>query len=410
MNVAADPVNRQLTVFTKLRVVVSCIAYLIPAHTLYINIAMNVLILTPDRVGSTLLQRLLTIYMNMQEFDRPVINLHELTNMLIKYVSNRFNQEVLGKPGTGDDWGYHQTLPEIVELLKSVDHYKTSRLAHYHIVYRKDSLADQLKFYQYLNENFFIISAQRENLLEHALSWCIQLHTKKLNVYSHGEKVSAFLNVYQDRITVEPESLEKYLNQYIKYLQWVDDHFQVSSYFKYERDLPEIEKYILNLPIFNRTAKLDWNSTFGVDWKDWNKCHYLMSDLSGLSQQAAPLLLGHDTPNGNYHLTVSNSSAQVLQNLSELDQQFLFDNHQKYQTVKEAIDELVRDKVLISSVPIKLQTMLEKKLLIKNFNECVDVYNNWAVKNNIGKQYTDTELVQTMQTELLSWHQQPQLT
>lgn len=370
---------------------------------------MNVLILTPDRVGSTLLQRLLTIYMNMQEFDRPVINLHELTNMLIKYVSNRFNQEVLGKPN-GDDWGYHQTLPEIIELLKSVDHYKTSRLAHYHIINRKDSIADQLRFYQYLNENFFIISAQRENLLEHALSWCIQLHTKTLNVYSHSQKVSTFLDVYQHKINIEPESLQKYLNQYVRYLQWVDDHFQVGSYFKYERDLPNIEKYILDLPVFNKTAKLDWNNTFGVDWKDWNKCHYLLSDLSGLSQQVDPLLLEHSSSAEKYQLAVCNSSARVLQNLNESDQQFLFDNHLKYQTVTEAIDELVRDKVLVSGVPIKLQTMIEKKLLIKNFNECVDVYNNWVEKNNVGQYYTEAALAETMQSELMFWHQQPQLT
>ena len=40
---------------------------------------MNVLVLTPDAVGSTLIQRLLTIYMQLNQFDRPVINLHELS-------------------------------------------------------------------------------------------------------------------------------------------------------------------------------------------------------------------------------------------------------------------------------------------------------------------------------------------
>ena len=42
---------------------------------------MNVLLLTPDRVGSTLLQRTLTVYMLRRGFDKPVINLHELTNV-----------------------------------------------------------------------------------------------------------------------------------------------------------------------------------------------------------------------------------------------------------------------------------------------------------------------------------------
>ena len=47
---------------------------------------MNVLILTPDRVGSTLLQRLITIYATINENHNPLtINLHELTNGLVTY-------------------------------------------------------------------------------------------------------------------------------------------------------------------------------------------------------------------------------------------------------------------------------------------------------------------------------------
>ena len=58
---------------------------------------MNVLILTPDAVGSTLLQRLITIYMQFHQYDQPVINLHELTNGLVKYYNPTFDQDVLGK-------------------------------------------------------------------------------------------------------------------------------------------------------------------------------------------------------------------------------------------------------------------------------------------------------------------------
>jgi GR25 family glycosyltransferase involved in LPS biosynthesis len=54
-------------------------------------------------------------------------------------------------------WGYHQSLETVVNLLKTCGHDVTSRLAHYHIKNRKDSLASQLDFYKYLNENFYII-------------------------------------------------------------------------------------------------------------------------------------------------------------------------------------------------------------------------------------------------------------
>ena len=112
---------------------------------------MNVLILTPDRVGSTLLQRVLTVYMLRQGFDKPVINLHELTNGLVKYYNDVLQQEVLGKPKGTYSSGYYQTLDQVQDLLGSVDHYKTTRLAHYHIVRRADTIADQIKFYEYLN-------------------------------------------------------------------------------------------------------------------------------------------------------------------------------------------------------------------------------------------------------------------
>ena len=112
------------------------------------NYIMNVLILTPDAVGSTLLQRMLTIYMQFHAFGRPVINLHELTNGLARYYSPEFNQELVSKH-TVEKWGYHQSLEQVVEMLSSVDHYKTSRLAHYHLVRRGDSIAEQIPFYNY---------------------------------------------------------------------------------------------------------------------------------------------------------------------------------------------------------------------------------------------------------------------
>ena len=125
---------------------------------------MNVLMLTPDRVGSTMLQRVLTVYMLRRGFDKPVINLHELSNGIEKYYNTEIGQEVLGKPKNIDQV-YYQSLGEVVKLLDSVDHYKTSRLAHYHLVKRQDSIAEQLPFYEYLNNNFYIISCRRARAL-----------------------------------------------------------------------------------------------------------------------------------------------------------------------------------------------------------------------------------------------------
>lgn len=375
---------------------------------------MNVLIITPDRVGSTLLQRLITIFMNFHEFDRPVINLHELTNGLMRYYSPTFNREVLGKPNDRP-WGYFQTLPEITELLHSIDHYKTSRLAHYHILRRGDSLADQVPFYQYLNDNFFVISARRQNLLEHGLSWCISTHSKKLNVYNHQEKIDTFANIYQNRITVDTRSLTKYLNDYKRYLQWVDDHFSVASYFEYERDLPNIEQYIMSLDIFGSQPKKNWASTFSIEFSDWNRCHYLASDLSGIGAQLpAPrnmprIEFDSSDQLDSVELAPVTSKNAIASSLSDGDQQFLSQHVLRYVSAYRAIDQLVKNKVLVTGVPIKLQTMMEKKLLIKNFDQCVDVYNQWTKVNDLGRPYTDQDIVQQAKLELKQWHVMPLL-
>jgi hypothetical protein len=143
--------------------------------------------------------------MQFHEYDRPVINLHELTNGLHKYYSHDFNREILGKKNV--QWGYHQTLAEVTELLAGADHYKTSRLAQYHIKARQDSIDQQVPFYRYLDDNFFVISSRRRNLFEHALSWNINSITKKLNVYSPQEKIDSFINLYKDGIEISPDQL-----------------------------------------------------------------------------------------------------------------------------------------------------------------------------------------------------------
>ena len=158
---------------------------------------MNVVVLTPDRVGSTLLQRYITILMQGHDYGKPVVNLHELTNGLETYYNEEYGQTMAGKPKPRDEngehtWNYHQSIPEILEILKTTDHYKTTRMALYHLNNRRDPSEHQAELYKYINENFYIISAQRLNLFEHALSWVIKTHTKRFNVFSHHEKSGIF--------------------------------------------------------------------------------------------------------------------------------------------------------------------------------------------------------------------------
>ena len=47
--------------------------------------------------------------------------------------------------------------------------------------------------------------------------------------------------------------------------------------------------------------------------------------------------------------------------------------------------------------------MAEKKLLIKNFNECLTWYNNWADINDYPTLEVD-ELIKSTRAELLNWY------
>lgn len=411
---------------------------------------MNVLILTPDAVGSTLLQRLITMYMQFHKYDKPVINLHELTNGLVKYHNDTFNQDVLGKPAN-EKWGYHQSLKEIVELLDSADHYKTSRLAQYHIKNRQDPMPDQISFYQYLNENFYIISCRRHNVFEHALSWALTKVTKKLNVYSSEEKIQHFFDLYKNGIVIDPTSLLQTLETYKSYLEWCENHFNVASYFYYDQHLQNIESYILNLPIFaGQTQLISWQQQYGIDFNTWNRCHYLKGDLGSIAMDHSAeflkisdnsMYVSADIGNfiKNYH-QVSDPTWPQIQSMEdyknlpqhirqEVEQDFKFsvpsintantgsmvtilkqsienvlptehkdflNHHEKsYSSTNCAIADMVEKKIMISSPPIKKQTLAEKKYIVKNFEQCLEVYNYWigmnpTVGNSVGMDLMDS--------------------
>ena len=418
---------------------------------------MNVLILTPDAVGSTLLQRLITIYMQFHTYDRPVINLHELTNGIVKYHNEHFNQEVLGKKDGA--WGYYQSLEQIVDLLSSVDHYKTSRLAHYHIRNRKDPLADQIPFYKYLNKNFYIISCRRHNIFEHALSWCLTKITKKLNVYNDVEKIDSFFELYRDGIDLDPNSLLQTLNAYKQYVIWVNDHFNVANYFYYEEHLPCVEKYILNLPIFaQHSKKLTWQDQFGMQFDQWNLCHYVSSDLGSLAlnqpekfAQLANLTEVTKIANGanmflssykqvadpawpiinsvadylalpehirneveNTHgvkLSIDNELASraklpqpLIELLPEQHQQYLTHHKDKYEDSMHTIRNMVNHGVMINAPPIKKQTLAEKKHIVRNYQHLLQIYNQWIEHNpDMGQPLDNTTLDQFADIETARW-------
>lgn len=398
---------------------------------------MNVLILTPDAVGSTLLQRMLTIYMQFHNFDRPVINLHELTNGLAKYYSTEFNQELVGKKEV-KNWGYHQTLQQVTELLNSVDHYKTSRLAHYHILRRGDTIEQQIPFYNYLNENFYVIACKRSNVFEHALSMTLSGVTKKLNVYDAYEKIDTFYQMYQSGITLDPVVFVNQLNAYKLYLDWSKKYFNISSHFNYEQDIPRLEQYILDLPVFlNQTELITWHKNFGISFNTWNKMHYALSDITSLGANSTidglkKLVIEKYGTVTDYQQNAPRnwpavfSAADVDQLPMEIKQQwvqniirregivpFLNSETQQslnqytkgYNQAQQTINQMVNLGIMISGPPIKKQTLIEKRKIIKNFDTLIALYNEWINNNpDIASPINEQLLVDNVVTESKFWN------
>lgn len=369
---------------------------------------MNVLILTPDAVGSTLLQRLITIYMQFHRYDKPVINLHELTNGLVNYYSEDFKRVILGKPPKGE-WGYFQTLSEVVKLLHEADHYKTSRLAQYHIQARNDALPDQVNFYKYLNDNFYIIACKRKNVFEHALSWAITRFTKRLNVFFPHEKVDHLWDLYKDGIDIDQDLLISILDRYRDYISWSERYFSIGTYFNYEKDLPNIEEFILKLPIFaGQEQKKSWKDVYGIEFNDWNKCHYYTSDLGSLVLEGrVPEKLEYGT------LTRENNRVAVVQpglvaHLPEVQKQFLYQHHEKYVAAFRSTWKMVELGIMFTGVPIKKQTFKEKKYMIKNFDQCVETFNTWASVNpDVAEPLTSDAIAISMERERKDWTSVP---
>lgn len=418
---------------------------------------MNVLILTPDAVGSTLLQRLITIYMQFHQFDQPVINLHELTNGLLRYYSPEFNQEVLGREL--HKYSYHQSLEEITSLLQGVDHYKTSRMAHYHIRRRGDSLSSQIPFYRYLNENFFVISCRRQNLFEHALSMTMNKITKKLNVYTPGEKINTFIDVYRNGVELDLESFTDTLDAYEVYIKWCKQYFDVGAYFNYEQDLPHIEQYILNLPIFaGQSKKLTWKQTFGLDFSEWNRCHFYTSDVGGLALESPESLpqISLETPVQpleqelskqlfersvienyrcvadpswpeisslqdfdalpehirkeceNFHYLPAVQDYRAVRNLvsrsSAERQNFLVQHSKTFAQANGCIDQMQKLGILPSGVPIKKQTLKQKMHTIHNIQQCIDTYNRWIEQHqDLGTALDQQQIADSIKKEHEVW-------
>jgi len=286
---------------------------------------MNYLILTPDGVGSTMLQRILTMCLYLE--GEKVTNTHELTNGL--ELKN-------GLAVKNFDLHYTQNLSQITKILKqsAEDTILVSRLAKYHLDSRNDGINNQKYFYDFLNKHFDkIIVCVRENIFEYAMSWSIRDRSGVLNVYGKEDR---------DKVSQVSEVDESYFikkcQDYVSYQNWIETNFPNIQKISYEDMLTNSDSIMETLTRYENT----FTNHFGITLNSIIKKEYSFLQSAGdLSNEEARGLV-------RYRLTS-----------------------------KDMIN-----KGIIFNLPLKNTTLTEKKKQIKNFDACLDKFYKFAKNHN----------------------------
>ena len=131
--------------------------------------------------------------------------------------------------------------------------------------------------------------------------------------------------------------------------------------------------------------------------------HHITWELDMVQKRINMLHDKYDRPVGR---RPSQSNYKKLENyLAEQHNDFLSQHREKYQLAAQSIEKMKTLGILRQTVPIKKQTLIEKQLIIQNFDECLQTYNDWIIKNpECGSVITDKELLMYNNSEQAFWN------
>ena len=309
----------------------------------------NYLILTPDGVGSTYLQRALTVYLHSAGLD--YWNTHELLNGLGLSEGNLYK-----------DWSfkYSQTIPEICSLLESASNNLVSRIAQYHITGRlKNNKENYQQLYDVCNKKFDKIFYCTRDPFEYALSWSIRYNTKTLNVYSVKERI----NVHGEdtKQTLDLEYFNRKLEQYSAYEYWAEDNFNITRAVNYDDNHQDVDSMMKELTGLDHNVE----DRFGISLQEYSTVRYMTS-------------MYMQTKDKKY-VCNRDQAAGVTQ-------------------FKRFIQRLVPDK-LPNEIPVKMNTMQDKQKRVTNFDDAVEVYNKWSSTTNSHMPISQEDIARVISTE-----------
>ncbi len=309
----------------------------------------NYLILTPDGVGSTYLQRALTVYLHSAGLD--YCNTHELLNGLEILDGNLYK-----KPGIG----YSQTIPEICRLLEYASNSLVSRIAQYHITSRLGkNKEDYQQLYDVCNKKFDKIFYCTRDPFEYALSWSIRNNTDILNVYSIKERIS--VHGEDVKQTVDLGYFNQKLEQYSAYEYWAQDNFNITRAVNYDAVHCDIDSMIKELTGLDH----DVQDRFGISLQDYSTVRYMTSMY-----------------------------------IQTKDKKYICNRDQTAGTIqlKKYLQLLVPHK-LPNEIPVKMNTMQDKQRRVTNFDDAVEVYNKWTTTTNSHMPISQQDIARIISTE-----------
>lgn len=290
---------------------------------------MKICVLTPNSVGSTILQRILTLALFLQGQD--IQNCDELTNG-IAICDHRIYKEPKLK--------FSQDLEQICSLLL---HSKTSLIscvAKNMMDQRQDAHVAKQNFYQFLNQyNDSIIMCTRKNIFEYALSWAIREQTNVLNIYTPKDREHWPLD-QTNKVNVK-FFLSK-CEEYVRYVYWVNDNFPNATRIDYEDFVNDPGRIVNNICKIENTMQ----EFFGASLDEIFKHEY------NINKKQMDMIDHNNTlPTLKYkNIMMMLGSRQILP--------------------------------LQTEAPIKNTSLTDKKQLVGNFDKCKTIFKKFAKKHN----------------------------
>jgi len=301
----------------------------------------NYLILTPDGVGSTYLQRALTVYLQCADLD--YWNAHELLNGL---------DTIDGNLCRSRPHEYSQPIEYICNLLLVTGNFLVCRIAQYRIKERlKQREENYADLYKECNRKFMTIIFCARDPFEYALSWSIRKRSDVANVYSISKRIDTHGVGVKEPIDLD--FFQSKLEQYSEYEYWAQDNFDITHTVDYDTLHQDVDSVMQTVTSMTHTTFL----------QDYNRLRYTASK------------------NNKVNINITDESFDGICKLHSM------------------IDRLHCTKRLPTTMPLKMTTMSDKQKRVTNFSNAVDVYNTWALKGNRHAIVTEETIRNKIDTE-----------